>query len=68
MVSSHSKRKPSPEVQLLLDRIDLLVQVVTEHGGVLDRDTAFKLTARRAGCSISDMSYVATNAVAEDAL
>lgn len=58
-------RTSSPDVQRLRGLINLLVQVVEEHGGSMNRQEATREVATKAGISVSELPYIITSAVAD---
>lgn len=58
-------RPVSLDVQRLRGLIDLLVQVIEEHGGSMNRQEATREVATKAGISVSELPYVITSAVAD---
>jgi len=55
----------SDQVDALGTLTDHLTDVLDERGGSYDKEKALLVTARRAGVSISEMSYVVSYAKAE---
>lgn len=64
-MGTDQKRESSPDVVRLRALIDMLVDVVREHGGESPGKGAKIIAARRAGISVSEMDYVVTSAVAD---
>lgn len=67
-MSTTPKRESSPDVVRLRALIDILVEVVREHGGEVKAKEAKLATARRARISMSELDGVLINAVANGRL